>query len=521
VESVPVLRQGWGFRSHRVRQPVCAADTRRLWDSPLDGQHSLGETVASARIAGSAAAAGPIAGAGPTAAAGPIATADPTAGGAEPRRLQRLDAVVDEVVGAALDELDEPSIRTELGAIERASRRLAARQCRLAAALAARQRARAQQANPHDHRAGDRATRQVQRELADELQWSQAEANRATAVGEQAGRSTQLGEALDEGKLSPRHATILAETLRPLFGEDRERAESVLVAAAAKEDAKTFGRTCRRLLAELDHAAAMQAEARRHSRRRGSLYQTEDGMVGLSAQFSGLDGETVWTAVHAFRRPDVKDECRTPKQATADAIVAMAEAALRAGEARADHGIRPHVIVTVPQTAVATGSGVAETMWSGPLPTGAVERAFDDCGVSRLVQDARGVPVEASEEVRTVPIGVYRGLLERDRHCIRVGCDQPAVWCQVMHLGTPYRFQGRLSLRTAGLGCVVHHRGYDAGRLELSWRQGRPILHRHGERPPDATAAIDDPPPEPPGEPPGSGPPERPPDRPPERPPAA
>jgi hypothetical protein len=267
----------------------------------------------------------------------------------------------------------------------------------------------------------------------------------------------------------------------------------VLVAAAAKEDIKTFGRTCRRLLAELDHAAAMRAEARRHVRRRGSVYQTEDGMVGVSAQLSGLGGETFWTAVQAFRRPDSKDECRTSTQATADAFVAMAEAALRSAEAPTDHGIRPHVIVTVAEQAVVSGTGVAETLWSGPLPVGTVQHTFDDCGVSRLVHDARGVPVEASEEVRTVPIGVYRGLLERDRRCIRVGCDQPAVWCQVMHLGTPYRFQGRLSLRTAALGCVADHRRYDRGRLELSWRAGRPMLHPPGERPPDATRHHDDP----------------------------
>jgi hypothetical protein len=400
----------------------------------------------------------------------------------------RLLGAVDAIAGRPVDELDEDQVRAELSTVDQAMRRLDARRCRLAATLVARQRQRARDARPNDVRAGERAERQTQRELADEFQWSPADTKRATKVGRQAADTPQVGDALDQGRLSPRHATLLADTLHWLEGEDLEHAQSTLLAAAQQQDPVTFGRTCRRLLADLDHSAATKAESRRHGRRRARIWHTDDGMVAFSGQLSGIAGEVLQTAVNAFRRPDAPDQHRTAEQATADAFTELATAALRTDEAPRRHGIPAQVIVTINQTDLTSQQGTAETRWSGPIPFGEAALLLDDCQAARLVLDAQGLPVEASEAVRTVPTAVYRGLVERDGGCIYEGCDIPADWCQVMHLETPFHLGGRLTFDTAALGCIHHHRLYDAGQLHLAWRDGRPALNHPGRppRPPPA-----------------------------------
>ncbi|MFP4636099.1 MAG: DUF222 domain-containing protein, partial [Nitriliruptoraceae bacterium] len=422
--------------------------------------------------------------------------------------------------------LDHEGLTRQLQSVEGAIRRLHARRCRLAARATARQGEQAERQAAEEgrdgHRAGQRARRQAENQLAGQLQWSPGEAKRATRIGAQLGDQPQAQAAFDAGRLPPRHAQLLAETLAQLSGDDRETAAARLVALAASQDATTFGRSCRRVLAQLDAAAAQHSEERRYTRRRAKLAATEDGMLALSGQWSGLDAETLATAVDAFRHPDVGGGAqRSAEQRTADAVIELARAALRAGEAPTVHGIRPHISLTLdyqqlladdiqPHTdnpaspnhaeetnggdaagaggeaAGAPVPGVVEAPWMGPLPYTEVRRLLADANVSRLLVDPDGVPVEAGEQVRTVPAGLWRALQARDGGCIAAGCDIPAGWCDVMHLATPYRLEGQLTIDTAGLGCRHHHRLLDLHGWQTTWHDRRPTLH-----PPDPSDPAD------------------------------
>lgn len=398
---------------------------------------------------------------------------------AGPERLERLVAAVEAVVSTRIDELSDADIRSELETAEIARRRLETRACRLAATLSRRGSKRASRANPRDPRAGERAADDVRRDLARRLNWSPGETKKAVQDGKRLESVPTAGEAADRGQLSARHARLLAETLAHLRpGPERDRLEEELTEAATGEDAVAFGRRCRRRLAEIDHDAAMRDQAARQSSRRASISSTPDGMTALSGAWTGLDAEIIATAVHAFRRPDVPGEHRRPEQRTADAVVEAMAAALRAGEAPTGHGVRPHVVVTVDGSTVASGRGVADSRWTGPIAYGEVRRLLDDAGISWLAVDGDGLPLEAGPETRTVPAGLWRALVLRDGGCIAETCDVPAQWCDVMHLGEPYAKGGRLTMATAGLGCRKHHRRFDAGALAVTWADARPTLHR-------------------------------------------
>jgi hypothetical protein len=434
----------------------------------------------------------------------PVAAAQPTPLPAPAGPVERLAAAAGELASRDLDQLADQQLQADLKALEQVRRRTEAHQIALANTLKTRQARRLTDRGVEAGKAARQADRATRQELTNELHWSPSDARRATRLGGEltaAGTSSQAREQFNSGELSPRHAKLLADTLRHLTGDERDWAETVLLEAAGREDPVTFGRTCRRLLAQLDHDAAMGDEQRRHARRTGRMTPTDDGMLAIHALLSGLDAETVATAIHAFRRPDAPGITRTPEQATADAIVDMAAAALRAAEAPAKHGIRPHVTVDLDYEALLRQAGVAETVWMGPLPFAEIRRLLADCGVSRLLVDPDSTPVEAGPETRDVPNGLYRGLLRRDGGCIGIGCDAPAAWCDVMHLDHPYRFQGRLSLSNAALGCKLHHRRYDLAGWQITWQHGRPTLHPPG-RPPQPPGAPGGGTPTPPTDPP-------------------
>jgi hypothetical protein len=173
----------------------------------------------------------------------------------------------------------------------------------------------------------------------------------------------------------------------------------------------------------------------------------------------------------------VAGEHRSPAQATADAVVAACRAALDAGAAPTNHGVRPHMTVTVPLADLAAGTGTARTGWAGEVPTAALQGLLDDAGYGWMIVDDDGLPLAVGPETPAVPVGLWRALVERDRGCIAVGCDVPAGWCQVMHLAGDRAAGGRLSPETAGLGCTGHHRRFDHAGWQVTWTAGRPALH--------------------------------------------
>ncbi len=395
----------------------------------------------------------------------------------EADRLARLAAAVDEVLAVELDDRDGDALQVELSAVETEVRRLSARQTRIVAAMTARRAADAAERKGTDPgREREQAAREVQRELTDQQQWTPTKAKAAGKLGRRLGERPQLAEAFDQGKLPARNAQLLNDLLDRLSDEHRQQALDRLLDLAATQDAVSFGRSCRRTLAELDHDTAMTDETRRHEQRSAAIVQRDDGMSVLHGRWSGLDAELVHTAIDAFRTVDGPGLRRTPEQRTADAFIELCRVALRHADAPAQHGVRPHLLVTVSEEALTTGVGTGEGAWTGPIPVGELRRLFGDASLSRIVLDAKGLPLEASEEVRTVPAGLYRALLVRDGGCIAEGCDAPAGWCDVMHLETAFRHDGRLSLDNAALGCRRHHRAYDRQGWQLHLGDGRPIL---------------------------------------------
>jgi hypothetical protein len=194
----------------------------------------------------------------------PVAIAQPTPLPAPAGPVERLSTAAGELVGRDLDGLADGQLQADLKTLEQVRRRVEAHQIALANALKTRQAARLADRGMEAGKAARQAERATREELTNQLQWTPSDANRATRIGGEltaAGTSSQAREQFNSGELSPRHAKLLADTLKHLTGDERDRAERLLLEAAGREDAVTFGATCRRLLAQLDHDAAMDRGA--------------------------------------------------------------------------------------------------------------------------------------------------------------------------------------------------------------------------------------------------------------------
>lgn len=407
--------------------------------------------------------------------------------------VARLREAVDAVLACDLDACSEAEVEASLAVVQASIGRLTGFRARGTGLLESRA---VRAAGPGRERA---ALRIVRDELAAELRLPASEIRKDGRTGRRVAELPAVREAMASGALPGSHAVVLADTLRLIDDPAvRDEAEARLLAIAADHDVRAFCRAARAVLVELDAAAAQRRIDRQHARRELRLAMDADGTLQVHGNGAGLDAEVVQTAIHSFRVHDAAGQRRTPGQRTWDAFVRVCEAALDAGAAATDRGVRPHVLITVAEPVVAdrdgSGNGVAEAAWSGALPYSEVRRLLADAGVSRVLVDARGLPVEAGEAVRTVPAAVRKGVLVRDKVCIADGCDVPAAWCDVMHLEVPYHLAGRLSMTTAGLGCRYHHRLFDLKGWTVTVVDGRPVLH-HPDRPPRAGPPRAGPPP--------------------------
>jgi hypothetical protein len=102
-----------------------------------------------------------------------------------------------------------------------------------------------------------------------------------------------------------------------------------------------------------------------------------------------------------------------------------------------------------------------------------------DAGITRVVLDPDGVPLDYGRTKRLVPAGLRRAVEIRDRHCVFAGCSAPTHWCDVHHVAEWLRDGGETSLGNSALLCERHHTKVHHGfRVERPpdgrWRTYRP-----------------------------------------------
>lgn len=392
--------------------------------------------------------------------------------------LDRLDVAITEVVGSDLEQLADGALMGCVDRLHRAQARLAAERARVTAELERRRTRDVMETGPRD-----RARQRLRRHLAGRTNVTPSATKLDAQAGHAAARYRAVGEAFAAGEIGAEHARLIAETLDAVEADgQRHAAEQHLLGLARRTNPTVLGRHAREVLARQAPVAAEEAERRRHRGRRVTAYDTPDGGFAFSGLLYGTAAETARVALEAFRTPDPPGEHRTAAQRGADAFEQLCASALRAGDARTTHGVRPHVVVTVATDELELGdTGVARFGSGQPILIRQLRDLLDDCTWARVVLAPNSTPVEASEAVRTVPAGLWRALLARDGGCTWPGCDAPASWCDVAHGRVPFTDGGRLAPDNATLLCRRHHRRVDEGGYRIVVEGDRVTFAPSGE----------------------------------------
>jgi hypothetical protein len=150
---------------------------------------------------------------------------------------------------------------------------------------------------------------------------------------------------------------------------------------------------------------------------------------------------------------------RTPAQRRGDALMEVVDRILDDGRLPASRGVRPHLAITAGLDTLLklSGAPAADTTWGGPVSAETLRRVACDAGVSFVLLDSHGVPLDVGRERRTVPPGLWTALVIRDRGCVFPGCTRPPEWCEAHHV-RHWSDGGPTCLANCALLCGHHHR---------------------------------------------------------------
>jgi len=283
--------------------------------------------------------------------------------------------------------------------------------------------------------------------------------------------------ALAEGAVWVEHAAVIAATMARLpssLSPDQIRAAEQQLAGWARQYNPTEVANLGRALVDLlDSDSLEDQEQRAHDRRAFRLIDRGDGSTRISGELDTESAEIVRAALDPLAAPapatDGERDRRSAGQRYADALVELARRSLDSADLPTGHTVRPHVTVIVRLETLLGMAGhdgvpVGEIAGS-PISAETVRRLGCDAGITRVIVDPAGVPIEVGREQRTVTAAQWAALLARDGGCAFPGCPRPPEWCVAHHI-VWWIHGGPTDLRNLVLLCgyhhrVIHHQGWD------------------------------------------------------------
>jgi len=177
----------------------------------------------------------------------------------------------------------------------------------------------------------------------------------------------------------------------------------------------------------------------------------------------------------AARRPSTDDgvpDTRTVPERQADALIELCERARAADEFPTTGGEPPHVTVTIGWDALRSALGTAAMDYGQLISAAAARRLACDCKLIPAVLGGDSEPLDVGRALRTVPLGIRRALVARDRGCSFPGCDRPPGLCAAHHL-RHWADGGGTSVENCCLLCPTHHQHVHLHGWDITLHGGR------------------------------------------------
>jgi hypothetical protein len=289
--------------------------------------------------------------------------------------------------------------------------------------------------------------------------------------------------ALATGQIGTGQLKVITETMALLPTSvpepARERVEADLAGYARDFDPRRLRIIAQRMLDVLDPDGPEPAEDPAPiTPARGELWLKDrrDGCLGLEGWLDPEHGNLVRELIEqlAARRPateGVTDD-RSMPQRQADALIELCERARAAEEFPTTAGEPPHVVVTIDWDALRTALGTATLDYGQLISATTARRIACDCKLIPAVLGGDGEALDVGRTQRSVPLGIRRALVARDRGCAFPGCHRPPGLCTAHHI-VHWADGGVTSVHNCCLLCTMHHQQVHLQGWDITIHGGR------------------------------------------------
>jgi hypothetical protein len=163
-----------------------------------------------------------------------------------------------------------------------------------------------------------------------------------------------------------------------------------------------------------------------------------DGGISLQGWLDALHGTAFRGLIDQLAKPrplaeDIPDP-RTAAQRNADALVEICDLARGNDQTSTAGGEPAHVTVTVDYDTLIKQLPGATLDYGQRLSAAQTRLAACDCKIIPVVMGGDSEPLDVGRAMRTVPLGIRRALVARDRGCTFPGCDRGPALCHAHHV---------------------------------------------------------------------------------------
>ncbi len=285
--------------------------------------------------------------------------------------------------------------------------------------------------------------------------------------------------ALASGAIGTGQLKVIIQTMAALPSavsqDDRDWAESTLAEHAQNFDPNRLKVIARRIVDQLDPDGPAPAEPDDPCPAAGELHirDRRDGGISLEGWLDALHGTAFRGLIEQLAKPrplaeDIPDP-RTAAQRNADALVEICDLARGHDQMSTAGGEPPHVTVTVDYDTLIKQLSEATLDYGQRLSAAQTRLAACDCKIIPVVMGGDSEPLDVGRAQRTVPLGIRRALVARDRGCTFPGCDRAAALCHAHHV-REWNHHGHTEVKNCVLLCPTHHRWVHATGWDITIR---------------------------------------------------
>ncbi|HEX4101810.1 MAG TPA: DUF222 domain-containing protein [Pseudonocardiaceae bacterium] len=327
--------------------------------------------------------------------------------------------------------------------------------------------------------------------LAAMLDLSAGQARARTRAAEQLGtRRALTGEplapqlpatavALAAGAIGTGQLTVITQTMAALPAtisqHDRDWAEATLAEHAQNFDPRRLAVIARRVLDKLHPDGPQPTEPEDPCPAAGELHirDRRDGGISLDGWLDARHGTTLRALIEQLAAPRPLSENipdpRTAPQRNADALIELCDLARDNDQTSSAGGEPPHVTVILDYQTLINELAGATLDYGQQLSATQTRLAACDCKIIPVVLGGDGEPLDVGRARRTVPLGIRRALVARDRGCRFPGCDRAPALCQAHHV-MEWHHHGHTKVENCLLLCPTHHRWVHATGWDITIR---------------------------------------------------